>query len=245
MQPHHEQSGRGAGARRDALESGLPDAAVLVEQPRQHELRGVVREPVDHDPAHLALGESALHFADVLLDAADHDVFQDALAAYRDAAREAVGVEQLQQGGEAVGVAVVGCGGQEQAVLEAPAQVADGTGELGLDAVAPAARRRRVVGLVQDQKAARRQVAQPLAHGVGVRGIDEEVVGDQKSAVRAPRIDAEAPLAAHLREVGAVQDDEQETEALLHLPLPLLQHGGGSGDDDGARLLAEQQLAGR
>ena len=62
--------------------------------------------------------------------------------------------------------------------------------------------------------------------------------------MRAPRIDSEAPFPAHLRQVGAVQDHEQEAEALLHLPLPLLQHRGGSGDDDGARLLAEQQLAG-
>ena len=52
------------------------------------------------------------------------------------------------------------------------------------------------------------------------------------------------PVAAHLRQVGAVQDHEQETEALLHLPLPLLQHGGGGGDDHGAYFLAQQQLAG-
>ena len=66
LQPHHEQTGRGAGARRYVLEPGLPDAAVLVEQPRQHELRGVVRQAVDHDPVYLALGESALHFAGCL-----------------------------------------------------------------------------------------------------------------------------------------------------------------------------------
>ena len=129
-------------------------------------------------------------------------------------------------------------------MLEAPAQVADGAGELGLDAVAPAARRRRVVGFVQDQQAARRQVAEPFAHRVGVRRVDEEVVRDQKPAVGAPRVDAEAPVPAHLRQVGAVQDHEQEAEALLHLPLPLLQHGCGGGDDHGARLLAQQQLAG-
>ena len=244
LQPDHEQSGRGSGASRDVSEPGLPDAAVLVEQPRQHEFRRVVRQAVDDDRAHLPLREAALQFADVLLDAADHDVFQSALAAYRHATRKAVRVEQLQQGSEAVGVAVVRGGGQEESVLEAPAQIADGAGELGLDAVAPTARRRRVVGLVQDQQAARRQVSEPFAHGIGIGRVDEEVVRDQKPAVRAPRVDAEAPVPAHLRQVGTVQDHEQETETLLHLPLPLLQHGGGGGDDHGAYLLAQQQLAG-
>ena len=134
--------------------------------------------------------------------------------------------------------------GQEQPVLEAPAQVADGAGELGLDAVAAAARRRRVVGLVQDQQAARRQVSEPLAHGIGIGRVDEEVVRDQEAAVRAPRVDAEAPVAADLSQVGTVQDHEQETEALLHLPLPLFQHGRGGGDDHGAYFLAQQQFAG-
>ena len=136
------------------------------------------------------------------------------------------------------------CGGQEQAVLEAPAQIADGAGELGFDAVAAAARRRRVVGLVQDQQAAGRQVAEPLAHGIGIGRVDEQVVRNQEPAVRAPRVDAEAPLPAHLRQVGAVQDHEQEAEALLHLRFPLLQHGCGGGHHHGARLLAQQQLAG-
>ena len=244
LQPDHQQSGRGSGARRDVSEPGLPDAAILVEQPRQHEFRRYVRQAVDHDRAHLPLRKPALQFTDVLLDAADHDVFQSVFAAYRHATSEAVRVEQLQQGGEAVGVAVVRGGGQKQAVLEAPAQVADGAGELGLDAVAAAARRRRVVGLVQDQQTARRQVAKPLAHGIGIGGVDEEVVRDQEPAVRAPRVDAEAPVAADLSQVGTVQDHEQETEALLHLPLPLFQHGRGGGDDHGTCFLAQQQLAG-
>ena len=172
------------GARGHVFEPGLPHAAVLVEEPRQNELRCVVRQPVDHDSAHLTLGESALHFADVLLDAAHHDVFQSALAAYRHAAGEAVRIEQLKQGGEAVGVAVVGCGGQEQAVLEAPAQVTDGAGELGLDAVAPAARRRRVVGLRPGSAGC--PATRSPSHsriGIGIGRVDEQVVRDQKPAL--------------------------------------------------------------
>ena len=89
----------------------------------------------------IALREAALDLADVLLEPAHHDVLERLLAAHLDAAREAVGVEQLEQRGEAVRVAVVRRGREEQAVLEAAGEIAHGARELGLDAVAPAARR--------------------------------------------------------------------------------------------------------
>ena len=163
LQPHHQQAGGGALARRKPLQAFFPHPAVLVQQPRQHQLRRVLRQPLDRHPAHLALREAALHGAQILLDAAHHHRIQFAPAAHRHAARKAVGIKQLQQGGEAVGVAVVRSGREEQAMLEAAAQIADGAGELGLDAVTPAARRRRVMRLVQDQQAARRHAAEPDA----------------------------------------------------------------------------------
>ena len=89
----------------------------------------------------IRFGKAALDLADVLLEAAHHDVFERLLAAHLDAAGEAVGVEQLEQRREAVRVAVVRRGREEQAVLEAAGEVAHGAGELRLDAVAPAARR--------------------------------------------------------------------------------------------------------
>ena len=46
------------------------------------------------------------------------------------------GIEDLQQGGEAVRVAVVRRGRQEQAVLEAAGDVADGSRDLRVDGVA-------------------------------------------------------------------------------------------------------------
>ena len=140
-------------------------------------------------------------------------------------------------------MAVVGCGGQEQAVLETPPEIANRACELRLDAVAPAARRRRVMRLVQDQQAAGLHLAEPLAHGVRVGRIDEKIVGDEKAAVGAPRVDPEAPLLADPRKIRAVENHEDEAEALLHLGLPLLQHGRGRGDHDRLRLLAKQQLA--
>ena len=135
-------------------------------------------------------------------------------------------------------------GGEKETVLEAPAEVANRPGELRLDPVAPTARRRSVVGLVQDQQATRQQLAQPLPHRVRVGRIDEQVVRDEKTAVRAPGVDPEAPLLADPREPAPVQNHEEEAEALLHLRLPLLENGRGRGDHDSFRLLAKQQLPG-
>ena len=129
-------------------------------------------------------------------------------------------------------------------MLEAPAEVADRSGELGLDPVAPAARRRGVMGFVQNKHATRKQLTQPFAHRVRVVRIDEQVVRHEEAAVGTPRVDPEAPLLANPGEIRAVEDHEEEAEALLHFGLPLLQHGRGSGDDDCLRLLAKQQLAG-
>ncbi len=109
-------------------------------------------------------------------------------------------------------------------MLEASGEIAHGARELGLDAIAPAARRRRVVRLVEDQQAPGQHRPEPFPHRVRVGRVDQEVVGDQESAVRAPRVDAEPSLAAHSREVGAVEDLEYEPKALLELGLPLLEH---------------------
>ena len=66
-------------------------------------------------------------------------------------------------------------GGEEQAVLEAAGQIAHRPGEAGLDAVAAAACGSGVMRLVQDQQADCLQLAQPLAHGVGVGGVRQQV----------------------------------------------------------------------
>ena len=244
LQAHHEQGGGSPGARRPGLQPCLPQAAVFVEEAGEDELRGVLRQAVDDDAPHVPFRKAALDRADILLDAPYHHVFESVLSPDRHPSGEAVRVEQLEQGGEAVGMAVVGRGGEEQAVFEAPSQIANRTGELRLDAVTPAARRGGVMGFVQDQQAARLHLAEPLAHGVRPGRVDEQVVRHEKAAVGAPRVDAEASLLADPREPGAVEDDEEEAEAFLHLGLPLLQDGRGRGDDDRPGLLAKEQFAG-
>ena len=135
-------------------------------------------------------------------------------------------------------------GGEEQAVLEPGRQIADGAGESGLDAVAAAGRGCGVMRLVEDQEAAFEPRAEPLAHRIGVGRVDQQVVRDEETAVRAPGVDAEAPLAAHSRDVGAVEDLEDQAEALLELALPLFEHRRRGGDDDGLRLAPQEQFAG-
>jgi len=128
-------------------------------------------------------------------------------------------------------------------VLEAPAEVANGAGELRLDPVTPAARRGGVVGLVQDQQASREQPPEPFAERIGVGRVGQQVVRDEEATVRSPGIDAEAPFAADLRDVLAIEKLEHEAEAFLELPLPLLEHRGRCRHDDCLGLLAQQQLA--
>ena len=133
-------------------------------------------------------------------------------------------------------------GGKEQTVLEPASEFAYGAGELRLNAVVPTARRRGMMGLIQDEQATGQKGTEPLAHGIGIGRIDQQVVRHQEPAVGTPGIHAEAAVLSDLREVGSVQDGEQEAETLLHLRLPLLQHGCGGGDNNRLDLLAQQQL---
>ena len=101
-----------------------------------------------------------------------------------------------------------------------------------------------MVRLVQNQQAAGQRFAQPLAQRLGVGRFDQQFVRHQKAAVGAPRIHAEAALPAHPRDVGAVENLEQQAEAIFELRLPLFQHGGRRRHDDAPHLPSQQQFAG-
>ncbi len=203
----------------------------------------MIGKVVDRDPLDDALRESPLDLADVLLEAADHDVLERFATTNWHTAREAVGIEQLEERREAVGVTVVRSCGEEQPVLEAAPEVANGAGELRLDPVTPAAGRGGVVRLVEDQQAARKQVPEPLSERIGICGVGQQVVRDEEATVRPPGIDAEAPFATDLREVLAIEELEHQAEALLELALPLLENRGRGRHDNRLGLLAQQQLA--
>ena len=144
------------------------------------------------------------------------------------AAAEPLRVEDLEQGGEAVRVAVVRRGREEQPVLEARGQVADGPGDLRVDGVVRAARGRGVVGLVEDQQRAGPEVAEPVAQRGGVRL--------RRSAARARPgtgvwvVHGLTPKPRSRRDAGdvvLVEDLEDQAEAALQLVLPLQEHDGG------------------
>ena len=208
LKAHHEQAGGRLGLAGGVGVPLLAGGAVFVEQTRQLQLGRVRRQPVDDDAFDAPLRKAALRRADVFLQTPDHHVLQRLPPAHLHTAGEPVGIEQLQQRREAVRVAAMRRGRQEEAMLEAPREVADGARELRLDAVAPAARRRRMMRLVEDEQAARPHPAEPGPHRIGVGRIDQQVVRHEEPAVGHPRIHAEAPLAPHPGQVGTVEDLE-------------------------------------
>jgi len=71
-------------------------------------------------------------------------------------------------------MAVMGRGRQEQPMLEARRQIADGAGDLGVDSVARPTGRGGVVGFVQDEQSAGAELAQPVAQRRGVGLVDQQ-----------------------------------------------------------------------
>ena len=118
----------------------------------------------------------------------------------------------------------MGRGRQEEAVLESGREIAHGPRESGFYAVTPARRRRGMVCFVKDQHAAGKQRSQPLTHRISIGRVDQKVVRDKETAVGAPGIDAEPSLAAHSRHIGAIENLEDQPEALLQFSLPLFEH---------------------
>ena len=190
-----------------------------------------------------ALGEALdAELAQIALEAAHHDRREVVLAAHRDAAGEADGVEQLEERAEAVGVAVVRGRAEEEAVVEAGREIADGVRDLAVDRVAAAGGRRGDVGLVEDEQALLGARAEVLAQGLAVLGAAQERVRDDEAVMGGPRVHAEAALLAALRDELSRHHLEVETEAAAHLALPLKADGRGAGDEDEVGLLAEDQL---
>lgn len=77
----------------------------------------------EHDHAAAGKARSAVVVDEILLEAADRDLH--GLGRGADPAREAVRVDELEQGGEGVVVAVVRCRGEEEPVLAVGSQGAD------------------------------------------------------------------------------------------------------------------------
>src|SRR5207244_4479601 len=112
----------------------------------------------------------------------------------RHATSEPLRIEELEQRREAVRVAVVRGGAQEQAVLEARRDVSDDVGNLRVDRVPARAGRSGDVRLVEDEEALRGALADVLKERVSVLGPPQDLVRDDEPRVRAPGVHAEAAL---------------------------------------------------
>ena len=116
------------------MESLFAKLPVFVEQSGKLQFGRVGRKSVDVYLNDFALRETPLYLADVLLQAS-YDNLIAMPRRYVDATAEALRIENFEQGGEAVGMAVVRRGRKKQSMLEAVGDVADGPGDLGIDCV--------------------------------------------------------------------------------------------------------------
>ena len=88
------------------------ESIILVEEFGQQEVGRIRGEAAEVDLDDFAFREATLDLAQVFVETADHDV-GEILLRWLSAANKSLGVEQLEQCGEAAGVAVVGRGGEE------------------------------------------------------------------------------------------------------------------------------------
>ena len=100
--------------RRQAL---FPEGTVLVEQGSDAQFRCVWRQTRDVYLNDMTFREAADDLSQVVFEAAHHHVIQIAFD-HLDAPAKALRIEQFEQRGETVRVAVVRGGGKEQTVLE-------------------------------------------------------------------------------------------------------------------------------
>ncbi len=235
--------GRGLLAPRLVAKPRLAKRSVLVQQAGKLKFRRGGGKPLNVDLNDLANRESTLDRADVLLEPPHHDIFQHLLLG-GNAAAEPLGIENLEQGGETVRMAVVRRRGEKQTVFEALGQFLHGSGGLRVDRVSLPAGWGRVVCLVQDQQCGGAEIAEPVEHRSGVTLVDQQAVRDQETGVRRPRVYSEAAFAADALHVFLVEDFEDEPEAGFEFLLPLEQHRRRAGHDDLSHLFAKQQFAG-
>jgi hypothetical protein len=208
-------------------------------------LRGApaVRAVGELDPKEDALGELRdLELAEVALEAPHHHGSERTGVLDGNAAREADGVEDLEEGAEGVRVPVVRRGAQEEAVVELGGEVADGGGGGAVDGVLARRGRRGDVRLVEDEEALLGAVAEVGEERVAVLGAADQRVADDEAVVRRPGVHAEAALDAPAGDELPRHHLEAEAEAAHHLVAPLKADRGGTDDQHEVGLLAEDQL---
>lgn len=100
-----------------------------------------------------------------------------------------------------------------------------------------------VVSFVEDEEGPRCKVPQPGAQRGGVLLIAEQRMREDEGVMGLEGVDLETPFAPPLRDVPPIQHHERETEPLLELVAPLVDHGRRAGHQNPVDLLAHEQLA--
>ena len=136
-----------------------------------------------------------------------------------------------------------GCRRQEQPVLEASGEIAHRLGELAVHGVARGAGGRGVMRFVEHQHGLRPEAVQCVAQAANVGVVGEQRVRDDEVGARGPGIGTVTAIAAHRRQVLAVDDDERQTELGFEFVLPLPHHAGRRGDHGEIDTAAQQHLA--
>ncbi|MBV8557731.1 MAG: hypothetical protein JO116_19375 [Planctomycetaceae bacterium] len=164
------------------------------------------------------------------------------------AAGEPLVVQKLQQGREALRIAVVGGGRQEELVLEVRGQEADRPGAERVGGVLAPPGRGAVVRLVHDQHVVTAGVdrlplgrERLLEEPGGPLPLQEVERGDQPREV-GPRVDVDAPPAPQVPHQAAVHDAEIEPELVPHLVPPLDLERGRADDEDPPCPVPDDQL---
>ncbi len=128
-------------------------------------------------------------------------------------------------------------------MLEAFSEPADCLGELAVDRIAGAARRRGMVRLVENQHRTRPEVPEQVAQAADVGLVRHQRVRNEEPRSGRPGVGAIAPLASEDGEIVAVDDREAQAELRFELILPLSHHARWRGDNREVDPPAQQEFA--
>src|SRR5713101_6238745 len=159
-------------------------------------------------------------------EAADHHRVQ-LFAVDLDPPGETLVVQQFQERGKALGVAVMGRRREKQLVLKVRREAAQGKGSLRVRGVLSLSRWSYVMGLVDDEQVKFARVGR-LATGwqhfaeeaQRTRALEEVNRGDEAGKVR-PGVDVQPPLATQIFQKRAIDDAKFQAEFVAHLVAPL------------------------
>src|SRR5712692_1178950 len=157
---------------------------------------------------------------------ADHHRVQ-LFAVNLDPPGETLVVQQFQQRGKALGVAVMGCRREKQLVLKVGSEAAQGQGALRVRGVLSLPGRGDVMGLVDDEQVKFARVGRLATRGQHFAeeaqrslALEEVNRGDEAGKVR-PGVDVQPPLATQVFQKRAIDDAKFQAELVAHLVAPL------------------------